>query len=211
LPGMPTGVALRPPSPPSPRGGEGTSPVLSHPPPPARAARPLFPNPPPPRPSMALMKIAARFSLYAGSDSTMPSTRHLLGGLLGLVLCVAPLRADKPPPLRLLPADADLVIQPRGPRPLPEAGTTTHYVKKLLALDGIKELLDGTQTRRFYQMVAYFERELGVSWPELLDRVGGGGAALAAKLGDNAPALFVLQGTDEKMLRKFTQLLLNVV
>src|SRR5262245_11647722 len=142
----------------------------------------------------------------------MSSTRYLLGGLLGLVLCVSPLRAEKPPsPLRLIPADAELVVQTRGPRQLVEAVTTLDYIKEVLALDAYKELLDATQTRRFFQMVAYFERELGVSWPELLDRIGGGGAALASKLGDNSPALFVLQGTDQKMLRKFAGLLLTVI
>src|SRR5262249_32274037 len=88
---------------------------------------------------------------------------------------------------------------------------TLDYVKDLQALENVKEFLDSTQTRRFFQLVAWFERELGVSWPELLDRIGGGGAALASKLGDNSPALFVLQGSDEKMLRKFAGLLLSVI
>src|SRR5262245_14394704 len=142
----------------------------------------------------------------------MSRIRYLLGGLLGLVLCASPLRAEKPPsPLRLIPAEADLVVQTQGPRQLVEAITTLDYVKNLQELDNVKELLDSTQTRRFFQMVAWFERELGIAWPELLDRIGGGGAALASKLGDNSPALFVLQGNDEKMLRKFAGLLLNVI
>src|SRR6266540_2132993 len=142
----------------------------------------------------------------------MSSTRYLLGGLLGLVLCVSPLRAETPPsPLRLIPADADLVVQTKAPRQLVEAVTSLDYIKELLAIDAYRELLNSTQTRRFFQMVAYFERELGASWPELLDRLGGGGAALATKIGENSPALFVLQGTDEKMLRKFAGLLLSVI
>jgi len=142
----------------------------------------------------------------------MPSLRHLLGGLLALVLCGSPLRAEKPPsPLRLIPAEADLVLQTKSPRQLVEAIITLDYIKNLQNLDTVKEVLDATQTRRFFQMVAWFERELGASWPELLDRLGGGGAALATKIGENSPALLVVQGTDEKALHKFADLLLSVI
>ena len=142
----------------------------------------------------------------------MRLTRHLLGGLLGLALCAGTLRADTlPSPLRLIPQEAELVIQAKAPRQLMETVTSLDYVKQLLAFDIVKEFLDSTQARRFNQMVAYFEKELGVSRLELMDRVGGGGAALAARLGDNAPVLLVLQSTDEKLLRKFVQLALVVV
>src|SRR6266542_412320 len=68
----------------------------------------------------------------AGSVPIMPALRPLLGGLLGLVLCVSPLRAEKPPsPLRLVPAEADLVLQTKSPRQLIEAITTLDYVKNL--------------------------------------------------------------------------------
>src|SRR5262249_57560332 len=112
----------------------------------------------------------------------MSSTRHPPGGLPGLILSGTPPRPKNPPsPLRLIPADAELVVQTRGPRQLVEAVTTLDYIKDVLALDAYKELLDATQTRRFFQMVAYFERELGVSWPELLDRIGGAATALPTK------------------------------
>ena len=92
-----------------------------------------------------------------------------------------------------------------------EAVLSLDYIKDLQKLDAYKEVLDSTQIRRFFQMVSWFERELGASWPELLDRLGGGGAALATKLGDNSPALLVVQGTDEKALHKFAMLLLSVI
>ena len=141
----------------------------------------------------------------------MPLTRHLLGGLLALALCTGGLRAGAPPsPLRLIPQEADLVIQTRGVRPLAEAVTSLDYFQQVLALDGVKQLLDSTQARRFKQLLSYFEKELGVSRTELLERLGGG-AALAIKLGNNAPALFVLQGNDEKLLKKFTALALDLL
>jgi hypothetical protein len=141
----------------------------------------------------------------------MQLTRHLLGGLLGLALCAGSLGAEAPPsPLRLIPPDADLVVQIKGLRPLAESVSSLDYFKELLTLDGVKQLLDSTQARRLNQMLAYFEKELGVSRTEMLDRLGGP-AALAAKLGDKAPALFVLQAKDEKLLKKFTALALDVL
>jgi hypothetical protein len=142
----------------------------------------------------------------------MSRLSYLFGGLLGLVLCAGPLRAEGPPsPLRLVPADTDLVLQAKSPRQLVETVLTIDYIKDLQKLGAYKEVLDSTQLRRFMQMVAWFERELGASWPELLDRLGGGGAVLATKLGDNSPALLVVQGTDEKALHKFATLLLRVI
>src|SRR5262249_54929086 len=145
----------------------------------------------------------------AGRVDPMSRVHYLFGGLLGLVLCVSPLRAESPPsPLRLIPGDADLVLQAKSPRQLVETLLRLDYTKELQQLTVYKEVLESTQARRFLQMVSWFERELGASWPELLDRLGGGGAALASKLGENSPALLVVQGTDEKALQKFASLLL---
>ena len=140
----------------------------------------------------------------------MRLTRHLVGSLLGLALCSGSLRAETPSPLRLIPQEAELVLQTKGLRPLVEAVTSLDYFKDVLALDPVKQFLDSTQARRFNQMVAYFEKQLGVSKAELLDRLGVG-VALAAKLGDNAPVLFVLQSRDEKLLKKFVALALEVL
>jgi hypothetical protein len=119
--------------------------------------------------------------------------------------------AETPSPLRLVPAETDLVLQIEQPRKLVEAISTLDIVKHLQTLDVVKEALDSTQTRRFYQLVAYVEKQLGVDRLELLDRVAGGGAVLASKLGNNAPALFVIQGTDAELTRKFLLLALDIL
>ena len=47
---------------------------------------------------------------------------------------------------------------------------------------------------------------------ELLDRLAGGGAVLAAKFdGNPAPALLVVQGKDEKLMQKFAETALDVL
>src|SRR5262249_21018608 len=65
---------------------------------------------------------------------------------------------------------------------------------------------------RFHQVAAYFEKELGGRWPALPDRLAGGGAVLAVKLGPNPPpALLVIQGKDPALTQKFAQLGLQVI
>jgi len=130
--------------------------------------------------------------------------------LTGLVFILAALvfAADKPAappdPLRLVPEQADFVIQITQPRRLGEATLNHALVKQLQTLEPIQELYDSTNFRRFYQLVAYFEKEMGARWPEMLDRVAGGGIVLAAKLGGkDAPVLLVVQSKDEAALGKF--------
>jgi hypothetical protein len=55
-------------------------------------------------------------------------------------------------------------------------------------------------------LVAYFEKELGGNWPDLVDRLAGGGIVLGGKFGEGAPALIVVQSKDETLLRRFVQI-----
>jgi hypothetical protein len=144
--------------------------------------------------------------------------RHLAGGLTGLALLAVVATADTPrpagrapkaeppsgSPLRLIPAEADLVLQVDSPRRAAEAVVNLDSLKQLQAFPAFKELLDNTQARRGQQLLAYFEKELGAKWPELLDRLAGGGIAVGSKFGgDPAPVLAVVQGKDEELLKKF--------
>ncbi len=155
--------------------------------------------------------------------------RFSASGLLALTLCVAAARAETPPsprpsppkggeggakgtPARLLPDQADLLVEVRQPRRLVETLTGLDALKQLRQLSAVREFLDSTSYRRFYQFVAYFEKELGAPWPQLLDRLAGHGAVLGVKLGPQpAPALLVIEGDDEQLMRKFFQFGLRVV
>src|SRR5260370_42253017 len=109
---------------------------------------------------------------------------RLLGWSIGAWLAAlllaggaAPARADAPPdPRRLVPGVADLVVEVPQPRRLVEAFTTLDVLKQLRQFDQVRELVDSTTYRRFYQLVAYYEKQFGLKWPELLDRLAGGGA-----------------------------------
>jgi hypothetical protein len=114
-------------------------------------------------------------------------------------------------PLSLAPDSADLLVQIKNPRRLVEAFTNLDAVKQIQQFPSIKELLNSTTSRRYYQFLAYFEKELGADRFELLDRLAGNGAILAGKFGDKAPALLVIQGKDEKLMKKFVTAALDVI
>lgn len=131
---------------------------------------------------------------------------------LGVLLVAAVARADTPrSPLRLVPDQSEFVFQVHHPRKLLGTVLTLDLVEKLQKFEAAKEALDSTQVRRFFQLLAYFEKRLEVKTPDFLERVAGGGIVIAAKLGDKAPALFVAQGSDESLSRKFLTTALEVI
>jgi hypothetical protein len=133
--------------------------------------------------------------------------------LVAIWIGVGAARADGPPdPLRLVPDSAEVLVEVKNPRRMVETFTGLELVKKAEELGPVREILDSTNYRRFYQLVAFFEKQLGARWPDLLDRLAGGGVVLAAKVqtGD-APALLVVQGADTALMRRFVELGLQVL
>ena len=45
----------------------------------------------------------------------------------------------------------------------------------------VQDYYDTTKVRRFFQLVTYFEKELGQDRMELIDKLTGGGVVLAAR------------------------------
>jgi len=130
-----------------------------------------------------------------------------------LFVAAAAARAENPPdPLRLVPEGADALVEIRNPRRLAEALLHLDVVKQAQALGPVQEILDSTNYRRFYQLVAYFEKHLGAGCPDLLDKLAGGGMVLVTEIGPKpAPVLLVVQGTDEKLMRRFAELGLQIL
>jgi hypothetical protein len=140
--------------------------------------------------------------------------RPIAGALACLALVAIDSRAEQTPdPLRFVPESADLVLEVHQPSRLVETGLSLDAFKALQALPPIRDAYDSTTARRLYQLLAYFEKQLGAKWPEMIDRVGGGGMAVAVKFekGPNSPALLVVQGKDEAMTAKFYKLAVDVV
>ncbi len=129
-----------------------------------------------------------------------------------LLTFTCPIRAAEPPdPLRLLPESSQLILKIEKPRQLAEAVVSLDVLATAQQIPQVRAVLESGNASRALQMLAYFERELGAKWPELLDRIAGGGIALGASLGDNEPALLVLQGTDANESQQAFELLVKVV
>lgn len=160
--------------------------------------------------------------------------RFAVGGLMGWMFCVAAASAAPPAtksmhppahtgpsPLRILPEQTDLLFHIKQPRRLAETLLSLEMLQQIQQIAPVRELFDSTPYRRFYQLIAYFEKELGDSWPRLLDRLSGRGAALGIVFQslhkDNkqfgitpAALLLAVEGNDEKLMAKFFRLAMNV-
>jgi hypothetical protein len=132
---------------------------------------------------------------------------------LAAVLLAAGAATAAPDPLRLVPKDAGLVFAAGSPRRLVEGVARLDAYRNLRQFPQVREVFESTPVRRFFQIVGYLERELGAPWPELLDKLAGGGVALGVAVGgpDPAPAVLVVQGTDAAAVEKAYALFLAVV
>ena len=96
--------------------------------------------------------------------------RSLLLLVAGLMM-VSPARADSPHPLRYIPAEANLVLRIEKPRRFAETITQHKLVRELQQLAFAREAFDSQAFQRFLQLVRYYEQDLGMKWPDLLDRL----------------------------------------
>lgn len=130
--------------------------------------------------------------------------------LAAVVLFALPAAAKDP--LQFFPESADVVVKVEKPRALVEAILHHDLAKDAQNLQIVRDFLDSADARRFFQLLAYYERELGTAWPELLDKLAGDGIAIGLKYGSGgAPAVLVLQGTDEKTVARFFDMSLSLL
>ena len=127
--------------------------------------------------------------------------RGLLAALVVTVCTTTTWAGDSTDPLRLVPRQADLALRIE-PRRLVESILSIEAVQSFLKFPAVQEGLDSTNGRRFQALIAYYEKQLGHPWPELLDRLGGGGIIVATKFTGDAkpPALVVVQSRDAELL-----------
>jgi hypothetical protein len=106
-------------------------------------------------------------------------------------------------PLRFVPTQAELVIQVDRPRDLLHAVEKNPLFQEAQKLPGIREYYDTSNFQQLYQVIAYFEKQLGSNRDEIISDVTAGGVALAAKLTPPGGAVVIIQSKDEKKLRRF--------
>src|SRR5262249_1191501 len=128
------------------------------------------------------------------------------------MLAAAAARADSPDPLALVPEQANLVLRIEKPRLLVETALNHDLLREMRQLPFVREQLQSRQVQRFLQLVKYYEDDLGVKWPEILDKLARGGITIATKAGeDNAPALLIAHGSDPEFTKKFYQLAITAI
>lgn len=134
-------------------------------------------------------------------------------GLFVILLGVGSLRAADTNPLRFFPAkDTEIVAVVPHPRALIESIRNHPRGQDALTLPQVREFLDSADLRRVFQILAYYERDLGAKWPELLDQISGDGLAIGTKFGSqNALFLAVMQGRDAKQTKKLIDLVVKLV
>ena len=141
----------------------------------------------------------------------MRRLRFAAGFLLALSL-TATIHAEPPHPFRLIPEQANLIVHVEQPRKLVETLTQIPAVQEAQKLPFVRDRLETPAFQRFLNLVAYYERDLGMPWPDLLDKLAGGGITVAVKAGDdNSPLLLVVHGVDEDLSKRFLKLAVTVL
>src|SRR5262245_28843766 len=104
--------------------------------------------------------------------------------LLCLLLLLTPTQAGPPDPLQSIPEQADLIVKIDQPRQLVHAITDNEVFKQLQTFPPFQEFYDAGVFRRFFEILYYFERELGANRYELIDRLAGNGVVFGIKFGE---------------------------
>jgi hypothetical protein len=115
-------------------------------------------------------------------------------------------------PLQYIPSQANLVLKIEKPRAMVEAITEHKFFKQYAQLPQLKEVLESTNFKRGFQLLAHLEKKLGAKWPSVLDDLGSNGIALGTVTGKNpAPLVLILEGKDEKRVAELWDALLATV
>ncbi len=138
--------------------------------------------------------------------------RLLRSGIVMLFGILLPANASGqvPDPLRLVPQEGDAVVKLENPRVLYDTVYGHEAFQDLLKIDAVAAFFDTTAVRRLNQLVAFFEKELGHDRLDLLNKLAGGGAVLAARF-EKKQVLVVVQAKDEELLKKFVALARKVL
>lgn len=138
--------------------------------------------------------------------------RALLAAVLVAASVTAAAANERSNPLRLIPIENDLTLRVE-PRKLADAIQSLPALKQLTEFDAVREALQSTNAKRFLSFVAYYEKELGAPWPELLDQLAGGGIVVSTKFArdNNVPVLTVVQSRNAAMLKKAVGLVRGVI
>jgi hypothetical protein len=113
---------------------------------------------------------------------------------------------------RLIPKQATFVWVVEKPRAVFNAVAAIPQLEAARQIPQVRALYEMAGAKRLLQLLAHVEAELGAKWPELIDKVAGGGVALAFDiLKEPAPTLLVVRGTDAAVSDKALSLLVKLI
>lgn len=132
--------------------------------------------------------------------------------IVSLLVFTSPVFAqDAKNPLRFVPGQAEWVVKVDRPLELLNAVEKNELFLQAQKLAGVRDYYETTNYQQLYQLIAYFEKELGKSRDEIIDELGGGGVVLGAKLTPPQGVVVAIQSKDEKRLRKFMDVALDIL
>ncbi|MSQ93570.1 MAG: hypothetical protein EXR98_03330 [Gemmataceae bacterium] len=127
------------------------------------------------------------------------------------LIWIAPAWAQTKAPLRFVPSQAEWVVKVDRPRTLVDTIEKHALFQQAQKLAGIREYYDTTSFQQAYQLLAYFEKQLGQDRYEILEDLTAGGVIIAARLTPPKGAVFVMQAKDDVKLRKFLDVAFDVL
>jgi len=110
-----------------------------------------------------------------------------------------------------VPAEAEWVTKIDRPRDILNAVEKNELFLEAQKLAGIREYYETTNIQQLYQLVVYFEKQLGKNRDDILDDISAGGMVIAARLTPPTGAMLVMQAKDDAKLRAFVDLTLGVL
>lgn len=131
--------------------------------------------------------------------------------LFGLILLLTPAQAAPPDPLHWAPEQSDLVIKIDQPRQLVDSVVNLDLFKQLQSFGPFAEFYDTGPFRRFFEILYYFERELGANRHDLIEQLAGNGIVFAVQFAPPSPVILAVQGKDEALMKKFQATALRVL
>lgn len=129
--------------------------------------------------------------------------RRWLCTLCLFLASAVPVAAQAKDPLRFVPSQAEWVVKINRPRIFVDTIEKHELFQQAQKLAGIRAYYDTTSFQQLYQLLAYFEKQLGQDRYQILDDISAGGVVLAVRLTPPKSALLIVQSKDEARLRKF--------
>jgi hypothetical protein len=137
--------------------------------------------------------------------------RSIAFALSLILVSLTTVSAAEPNPLPFVPPQANVVVRIENPRRLIQSVAGVDLIRQMKDLPFVRERVQTPVAQRIQQLIEYYEKDLGAKWPDLLDRLAGGGITLALKAGDDAPVLLTIEGKDADLSSKFLELVASVV